>query len=234
MDEIIDVVHNIEKVRYVHNGESIIDLGNIRGQVGKKHWNVAYQSDSGERITLLESNVEDLKADVEDLKATNKDLLAANKRQLANSRNYAARTAIQDLNSSFELQIFFKSQNDLVTSKKLVAMKNVRVRGSHFLLIDPNSSKPLNLNAISHNSDFDSPSIVCYKVSLLKTFICSLPNDIESALGSTLIDGLKVFVNTKLTDDVLKLKDSISVEEMSEVTECIEEFFQDVPEFPRH
>jgi hypothetical protein len=201
--------------------------------VGKKQWTVAYQSDSGVRITLFESDVVDLKRDLVDLKAANKDLVAANKRQLANSRTYAARTAIQDLNSSFELQNFFKSQNDLVTSRKLVAMKKVRVRGSHFLLIDPNSSKPLNLNAISHNSDFDSPSIVCYKVSLLKTFICSLPKDIESAFGPILIDGLKKFLETELTDDVLKLKDSISAEEMLEVTESIEEFFQDVPEFPR-
>lgn len=70
-----------------HNFESGIDANSIRGQIGKKDWTVACQSDSSERIANLELEMASVRKSVLDLQRTNA-------RQLTDMRTSAVLRAL--------------------------------------------------------------------------------------------------------------------------------------------
>lgn len=97
------------------------------------------------------------------------------------------------------MQKYFHIRKDYSTSRKLGAMNKDRVLDSHFILVDPNSTMSLMLIADSNNNpSFDSPSVISYKLFLLKKFISDIPEDILSEIGVDLMKSVRPVLETML------------------------------------
>ena len=153
-------------------------------------------------------------------------------RFISRARVAAFRIAIQDLNSLLGMLQFFNSRNPEI-SRQLVTMNHIRVRGAHFLLVDPKAKKPINLETYNPEDtyNFDDVPALLYKIFLLKQFLCrpDFPQDIAKGLGEGLMTELRRYLDSPRVNQLLTTQ--ISDEVKDRVIESAEIFFEDVHEF---
>jgi hypothetical protein len=148
------------------------------------------------------------------------------------------RLAVQDLNSIFLLQNHFKAQGNKSVSLQLRGLNNLRVNDSHYILFDSAASRPLSLDTLDTYNPaeaFDGKPILCWKLKLLRDFINgpTFPDHIRSALGAELFEALRNYTSVNITDELLVPMESIDEEQTEELTSFIDNFFSNIPEFPR-
>ena len=186
----------------------------------------------GSKIVGLEATIVQQGTKIVGLEATIVQQGTTMSRFISRARVAAFRTAIQDLNSLLGMLQFFNSRNPEI-SRQLVTMNHIRVRGAHFLLVDPKAKKPINLETYNPEDtyNFDDVPALLYKIFLLKQFLCrpDFPQDIEKGLGEGLMTGLRRYLDSPRVNQLLTTQ--ISDEVKDRVIESAEIFFEDVHEF---
>jgi uncharacterized coiled-coil protein SlyX len=186
----------------------------------------------GTKIVGLEATIVQQGTKIVGLEATIVQQGTTMSRFISRARVAAFRIAIRDLNSLLGMLQFFNSRNPEI-SRQLVTMNHIRVRGAHFLLVDPKVKKPINLETYNPKDtfNFDDVPALLYKILLLKRFICGpdFPQDIEQGLGEGLMMGLRRYLNSPLVNQLLTPQ--ISDEVKDRVIESVNIFFEDVHEF---
>ena len=179
--------------------------------------------DLTEMVTNLENNRAGWKDEIQELKEDNSGLKGSHKLLMERissleslHRVSVMRMIIQDLNQIFSLQNFFFKNN------KKLSREIYRVSNVHFVLVDPKIDKPVLLGLYeSSNYLYDSPSILCLKISLIRKFILdkeNFPADIVKGIGTELIEGVRSYLESELTENMVNPKDNVQQEKREEAS----------------
>ena len=246
---VIEIVQTRELAKELKKSVNITaeNVNQLRRRVNELELKVAMLDtenlDLTESVTNLENENTGLKDVIKELKDDNSGLKGSNKLLMERMTSLESlhrvsvmRMIIQDLNQIFSLQNFFFKNNKKL-SKEIYLLDQDRVSNVHFVLVDPKIDKPVLLGLYeSSNYLYDSPSTLCLKISLIRKFILdkeNFPLDIAKGLGTELIEGVRSYLESELTEDMLKPKDNVQQEEREEVSKHLKKFFNVVPEFTK-